>query len=265
VNRKEDALVIDVPTPAPDLYNSVVVLDVVGRPDVSNPPKIESAFNIFVDAIDIAITSDRDNVEIRYTIDGSIPSINSPLVQGPIRLSETATISARCFREGQPVSNAAQATFAKVPPRPAVKVDNLNQGIRYAYFEGNWDRLPDFKNLKPLKEGVLPNFDFSPRKEGEYFGFEYTGFIRVPETAVYAFFTDSDDGSRLYIGDSLVVDNDGLHAMHEEKGVIALSAGLHPIRVTFFEKTGGDDLKVYYKSLQRKKQPIPDALLFHEK
>ncbi len=162
------------------------------------------------------------------------------------------------------MSDTAQAKFTKVTPRPAVKVDNWSKGIRYAYFEGEWDRLPDFKSLTPVKEGVLAHFDLSPRKEVERFGFEYTGFIQVPETGVYAFFTESDDGSRLYIGDTLVVDNDGLHAMHEEHGMIALAAGLHPIRVTFFEKTGGDDLKVHYKSLRQEKRLIPEAILFHE-
>jgi hypothetical protein len=113
-----------------------------------------------------------------------------------------------------------------------------------------------------VKTGVLPNLNLSPRQESERYGFEYTGFIRAPETGVYSFFTNSDDGSRLYIGDSLVVDNDGLHGLQERRGLIALAAGLHPIRVTFFEKTGGDDLMVSYQSAKIEKQRIPDDILF---
>ncbi|MGH7599638.1 MAG: alpha-L-fucosidase [bacterium] len=265
VNREEDALIINVPIQTPDSCNSVVVLDIVGKPDINNPPKIDAEFDIFVETIDVAINSARSNVEIRYTLDGSIPLINSTLAREPIRLTETTVVSARCFRDGKAVSDTAQAKFTKVTPRPAVRAGNLSKGIRYAYFEGDWDRLPDFKSLRPVKAGVLANFDFSPRQEVERFGFEYSGFIQVPETGVYAFFTDSDDGSRLYIGDTLVVDNDGLHGMHEEHGVIALAAGPHPLRVTFFEKIGGDDLKVYYKSMRQEKQLIPDAILFHER
>jgi len=265
VTREEDALVVTLPAAAPDSCNSVVVLDIAGRPDVSHPPKIEAEVDIFVEAINVALSSDRENVEIRYTLNGSVPSINSTLLQGSIRLAETTVVSARCFRDGRPVSDVARAKFTKVSPRPAVKAEALQKGIGYAYFEGDWERLPNFKNLQPAKKGVLPNFSFSPRKEVERFGFEYTGFLRVPETGVYAFFTDSDDGSRLYIGDSLVVDNDGLHGMVEKRGVIALAAGLHPIRVTFFEKTGGDDLAVSFQSATIKKQRIPDAALFTEK
>ncbi|MCI0696739.1 alpha-L-fucosidase [candidate division KSB1 bacterium] len=265
VNREEDALVVSLPGQAPDSCNSVVVLDIAGKPDINDPPKIVSEFDVFVETVEVAIVSDRDNAEIRYTLDGSVPSASSALVKGTIRLTETTVVSTRSFRNGKAVSDTAQAKFTKVKPRSAEKVDKLKQGVKYAYYEGDWDRLPDFKTLKPVKEGILRNFDFSPRQEVERFGFEYAGFFRVPETGVYAFFTDSDDGSRLYIGDTLVVDNDGLHAMHEERGVIALAAGLHPIRVTFFEKSGGDDLKVYYKSLKQEKQPIPEAMLFYEK
>ena len=50
---------------------------------------------------------------------------------------------------------------------------------------------------------------------------------------------DRDDGSRLWIGDELVVDNDGLHGMVERTGSIALLQGKHPIRIAFFENGGG--------------------------
>ena len=265
VARDEDVLVITLPVQAPDANNSVVVLDIVGKPDVSYPPQIKADYNIFINELEVALNSERGNFEIRYTLDGSVPSLNSPLSQGAIRLTETATISARCFRDGKPASNAATAKFTKVVPRVAEQTDKLKKGLDYSYYEGDWDRLPNFKNLTPAKKGVLENFSFSPRQEVERFGFEYVGFIRVPETGVYAFFTSSDDGSRLYIGDSLVVDNDGLHGMQEKRGVIALAAGLHPLRVVFFEKTGGDDLVVSYQSVKITKQRLPETALFHKK
>ncbi len=260
--RDEDALIIDLPDSTPDKNNTVVVLDVEGKADVSNPPKIDTELTIFLDTIAVSITSDRENVEIRYTLDGTVPSINSQLMKGMIHLKETATISARCFRDGKPVSSITQATFSKVTPKLPVKVENLSNGINYAYYEGDWDSLPNFRLLNPLKEGTLQNFDFSPRKEVEHFGFEYTGFIKVAIDGVYTFFTASDDGSQLYIGDELVADNDQLHGTMERKGVIALATGLHPIRVTFFEKTGDDELKVSYKGSGIDKQVIPDSVLF---
>jgi alpha-L-fucosidase len=182
-------------------------------------------------------------------------------MKGMIHLKETTTILARCFRDGKPVSSIAQATFSKVTPKLPIKVENLSNGINYAYYEGDWDSLPNFGALKSIKEGTLPNFSFSPRKEVEHFGFEYKAYIKIPNNGVYTFFTASDDGSQLYIGDELVVNNDGLHGTTEKKGAIALASGLHPIRVTFFEKTGGDELKVAYKGPGIEKQVIPDSML----
>ena len=262
VKREEDALVVTVPQTAPDAYDSVVVLEVAGKPDISDPPKISAEYNIFVDSLEVSVTSDRENVEVRYTTDGSAPSMSSPLAKGPIRLTASAVVAARCFRDGEPVSGPVEAKFTKVAPRPAQKLGALAPGIRYAYFEGDWDRLPDFSALKPAKEDTLANFSFAPRSQVEHFGFEYTGYIRVPADGVYTFFTDSDDGSRLYIGDTLVVNNDGLHGMREAKGVIALAAGLHPIRVTFFQKTGGVGLAISYQGPGIPKQSIPDSALF---
>ena len=80
---------------------------------------------------------------------------------------------------------------------------------------------------------------------------------------VYAFFTNSDDGSKVYIDYKLVVDNDGLHGAVEKRGVVPLKAGFHRIMVTFFEKTGGDVLKVFWKKPGAEKERIPAGVLFY--
>jgi len=263
VARQEDALAISVPAAAPDPLDSVVVLDVSGKADVNDPPKIEHDFDLFIDAMDVAITSDRDDVEVRYTLDGSVPNANSSVVKDTIRLTDTKVVSARCFRAGRPVSASVQAKFTKAVPLPAQKIASPAGGLQYAYFEGDWNSLPDFKMLKPIAEGGAQNFDISQRKKPEYFGIEYTGYIQIPEADVYAFTLTSDDGSRLYIGDTLVTDNDGLHSSQEKRGMIALTAGLHPVRVTYFNKTGGMELQVSYAGKKTKKQVIPASILFH--
>ena len=265
ITRQEDALTISIPAQAPDSINSVVVLDVIGKPDVSNPPKISADFEIFVDELNVSPMSDRQNVEVRYTLDRSTPSASSSLAAGPIRLTNTTVVSARCFRDGKPVSGTLQKTFTKVSPHPAAEIQGLTNGITYTYFEGDWDSLPPFQAMKPAKEGTLPGFDLSPKKQPEYFGFVYDGFVRIPQNGVYAFFIASDDGSRLYVDDALVVDNDGLHGMDERSGVTALSAGIHPIRVAFFQKTGGVGLTVSFKGPGIEKKTIPPETLFRRK
>ncbi len=134
-------------------------------------------------------------------------------------------------------------------------------GVKYAYYEGTWDNLPDFDTLTPVKEGKVSNFDISPADAADYFGFRFTSHIKIAEPGTYTFYTESDDGSRLWIGDTLVVDNDGLHSMHEASGSITLAAGTWPITVTFFEKGGDAGLIVRYSSSRIAKQTIPDSIL----
>ena len=118
--------------------------------------------------------------------------------------------------------------------------DNPVPGITYRYFEGAYDSLAQLKGERPVKEGMLDNFSFSPRQREEQFAFVYSGYIKIPEQSVYAFYSESDDGSKVYIDDILVVNNDGLHSMQERTGTIALNIGFHKIRVEYFERTGSE-------------------------
>ena len=263
--RKEDAIVINIPQKVPDSINSVVAIDIVGKLDVNDPPVISAEYDIFIDEMDVSIVSPRENITIRYTLDGSTPDSKSTIFDGPIRLKKTAQVSARLFRNGKPVSGSSQAKYTKVVPHPDVDLHGITQGLQYGYYEGSWDQLPDFYKLDVVATGVISNFDISPRKQYDYFRFQFEGFVLLPEDGVYSFFTDSDDGSRLYIDGTLVVENDGLHGTSEETGSIALSAGYHPIRVTYFEKTGANQLTISYKGPNLKKQVISDIILVRKK
>jgi hypothetical protein len=71
----------------------------------------------------------------------------------------------------------------------------------------------------------------------------FEGFFDAPVDGLYTFRTISDDGSRLWIGGALVVDNDGLHEARERSGVVALKAGPHHIAIAFFQGRGASVLR----------------------
>jgi hypothetical protein len=171
-----------------------------------------------------------------------------------------------CFRAGKPVSRKCTKVFKKVEPQLArIPGASMAQepGLRYRYFEGAWDSLPDFHTLVPVKSGVVDDFVFTQRNREEMFAFEYEGYVRIPEAGVYMFSTSSDDGSRLWINDQPVVNNDGLHGMAEKSGKLALDKGFHHIRVGYFERTGSNNLSVFIKSQTMTKQMLPREWLFH--
>ena len=143
-------------------------------------------------------------------------------------------------------------------------VEDLQPAVKYRYFEGQYQSMPDFAGLKPVRDGVMDTFSLPSEHRGDNFALELTGYIKIEKEGVYTFYTKSDDGSMLYIGDTLVVNNDGLHAPQEKSGQAALESGIHPIRVTFFEAGEAEVLEVSYEGAGTPRTIVPAALLFHK-
>ncbi len=161
-----------------------------------------------------------------------------------------------------PVSDATYtATFAASLRTADIPVNTVN-GLGYSYYTGTWTTLPTFSLLNPAATGSVLNFDISPRTVNDNFGFSFIGYVNVPTDGIYTFYTSSDDGSKLYIGGTLVVNNDGVHGAVETSGQIGLRAGKHAIRVDFFENTGGEVLTVSYAGPGITKQVIPNSALY---
>ncbi len=78
------------------------------------------------------------------------------------------------------------------------------QGLDYRCFEGKWDRLPDFSSLPAKNQGVINNFDLDVRTRTTEVGLLFSGYLEAPKDGVYTFWTTSDDGSKLFIGDPAI-------------------------------------------------------------
>jgi hypothetical protein len=134
------------------------------------------------------------------------------------------------------------------------------------YHEGDFGSALDLDGNEPVSKSVAADFAFPPGARNEFFGLEYFGAITVPADGVYTFYTTSDDGSRLYIADKLVVPNDYPHGATEKKGTIGLRAGRHPIYVAYFQGAVDAVLQVLWEGPGIEKGPIPpEALTQHPK
>lgn len=160
------------------------------------------------------------------------------------------------------INTTYTATFASTLRNPD-NPTNTARGLAYKYYQGDWNALPVFDNLAPVKSGVHTNFNLSLRNRNDQFGFRFDGFVNILTDGIYTFYTNSDEGSVLYIGQTLVVNNDGLHTARERSGQIGLKRGLHAIRVEYFDKTGAQSLSVTYAGPSIAKRTIPNASLFY--
>ena len=151
------------------------------------------------------------------------------------------------------------------------RIDPEN-GLRLRYYDlPALSVLPDFDALEPIGEEVSTSVNYASTS-GEFInsglsddvGAVLDGYFWAFVDGVYTFSTESDDGSKLYIGEEVVVDNDGLHGMQSRSGTIALAAGHHKIRVEFFERGGGAGLIVSVDGPGLTPAPIAGLLLSHD-
>lgn len=142
----------------------------------------------------------------------------------------------------------------------AVKV----RGLVYHYYEAPFtEHDPDFDALTPVRSGIIDTFSIADHDRKERFGFQFTGTLTLDTTDFYTFSLTSDDGSKLWIGDRLVVNNSGHHGSTEKKGIIRLKQGDHPIRVTYFNGAVDASLSVRYEAPFFEMKEIPAEKLTH--
>jgi len=124
---------------------------------------------------------------------------------------------------------------------------HVGQGVAYEYYEGIWNRLPDFNLLTPVATGIQDSFTLQNRNRNNYFAFRFQAGLNVPQDGSYSLYLMSDDGSKLFIDGKLIVNNDGLHGYSWRGRRIQLTAGVHDIEVQYFEKTGRERLNLYWR------------------
>ena len=153
----------------------------------------------------------------------------------------------------------------KAEKRPADKSDGVVPGVTVAIAVAdafNTDFKPldvrnvpeiRFPNVAALKAGLGRDVNFTGK---------FTGYVDIPIEGKYTFFITSDDGSMLYIGDYLLVDNNGSHPMTERDGTIELKPGKHRFRLDYYNGAGEGGVIFSWSGPNLAKQVVPSSALF---
>ncbi len=184
----------------------------------------------------VTIESGGKDGKIRYTTDGTIPTAGSKEYTGPFELDHSGIIRAAYFG-----NDGSHTTYSEGFYRVVGKVTE-NTGVSYKIYKGkDWAKIPAFSFLNPVGSGRT--FEISTEqladKLGENTAVVFDGFITIEKEGKYTFSIRSDDGSKLYIDDRELIDNDGDHGTKEEEGSINLNEGKHKIKVEYFNGGGG--------------------------
>jgi hypothetical protein len=168
-------------------------------------------------------------VEIRYTLDGTLPEADSPLYAKPFLIPSAPTmLVARAFDPAgkRTPSGPTYQVLEPLPYVPSVALDAPPvPGLQVERFDGAWSWLPDFDTLTAADRLVVerPRFDLPGRPEA--YALRFTGFLLVPREGEYTFRLCSDDGSMLLLGNEVVANNDGWHPPSTVVGKFHLNRG----------------------------------------
>ena len=222
-------------------------------------PKITSADSTLIVGEKISIEIKCDDVEaiIRYTTNGHEPNENSEIYSKPLNFSSYTYLKAKAFSNDKKPSPTADAIYDFIKP--------VKNGISWEMYKGKFIEIPDLETLNSVSKGTSTYFDLNeievPKHE---FVLKFDTRIQIDEEGDYYFYTSSNDGSKLFIDDKLVVNNDGLHAVREISGKIYLKKGRHKMKLEYFQEGGTYTLSVYYKSDEISYRPIPRSILFKD-
>ncbi|OAQ26652.1 hypothetical protein K457DRAFT_688794 [Linnemannia elongata AG-77] len=208
----------------------------------------------------------------KYTIQ---PLQHHPTMQPYLSSNNRSSIGTGVGIAGSSFSPSSTLANSTSPNQPQLQRD-YRPGVVFEYYEGEWDWLPNFDEMRPDHVGIVGNFmiddtterdlfrpqvytgpagkksngfgadgqglpEYQPRrpyKESGNFAVRFTTHMDITQDGVYSFWLSSNDGSVLYISNTLVVENDGMHYSTEAEGRILLQTGRHPMTVEFFHKNG---------------------------
>lgn len=165
-------------------------------------------------------------------------------------------------------SDSATITFG----RDGAAGDNnpILNGLTLEEIPGTIDAMfADFEKSQEPEQGisdisiVLPD---SAEGNPDFYGLVYRCLLRIPEGKAgdYTFYLSSDDGSRMSLDGSVLVDNDGRHGFIAKDGQRFLAEGDHSLEIEFFEYTGNQDIELEYEAedVGISRQPVPAESLY---
>jgi mono/diheme cytochrome c family protein len=142
-------------------------------------------------------------------------------------------------------------------------------------YEGQWQDLPDFTTLKAGNIEEEHDGKISLGKAGftDHFGMVWQGDLTAPESGEFTFRLDADDGARVLIDGKEIVrlgGNGPMDGSRMKDGKIQLAAGVHKLRVEYFENYGREGITLAWRGpgipawrnlsetpLEQGREPIP--------
>ena len=206
----------------------------------------------FIEPLSLKIDNIEMGTTLRYTLDGSEPSINSPEVSNNIEIKDSCDLKLRSWNKFGEMRETFIVPFKKSEILTPVDINPelLVNGLKYKQYNGVFPRLPDFNSLEVNKTGSIdklnPTVNVGLNND---FAMQYNGYIKIPKKGLYTFYLTSDDGSRLKISGKTIAELNVRSDLDPwmAEGIVALDKGLYPIDIDYFQYRKRSRLDLEYK------------------
>jgi len=199
---------------------------------------------VFINTIDLKWNAATDNGAIRQY---RITYGNQSMMTGSN--ATTFTLNNLTLNTNYSITVQAEDFGGNLGPASnSVTVSTAFTGLFYEHSTGAWTDLDQINWNDAEFTGRVSTFSIGPRKQDDYFNFEYDGYLYITAGGTYQFQTISSDGSRLELDGVVIVDNDGIHGTRTITSANQiLTSGPKRINVKFFEYDETHVLNVRYK------------------
>ncbi|SDE41746.1 hexosaminidase [Mucilaginibacter pineti] len=217
------------------------------------------------------LRSELPGAKIFFTINGRVPDITDieykdslTFILPPNEKRELQTIVVTS--SGNRSIATRTIMYNQTPLQPA-KVATTSAGLTYQLYNGSFTDFTELMCINPTETGQVKSFSVADfYKKSSAFGIIYEGLISIEEAGLHTFSLTSDFETRLYIDDTMIIDNvknQSSLTRHEREGAVLLLPGFHKVRIEYLNLWTGNPFKVEIrKPTKATKEPI-EQLLYH--
>jgi RHS repeat-associated protein len=138
------------------------------------------------------------------------------------------------------------------------RLADLKSGLRAEFYANKYLEEPSYSTLD--NQTIDYDWDYTAPIDGmpaDYYSVRWTGFIQADYSEMYTFYTLSDDGIRLWIDGTLVVDSWIIQGPTYHSGQFLMTAGeKYGIVVEYYEENGEATAELEWESASQARKTI---------